>query len=118
MVTASCTRWFQLLIACSYRVKSVSLTPLLPLRLQMRPIRSRSRRPPPSCRRRVEKEVEGAVQEPAAPKRVRVRKHFFGEDPASEQPPPKRARPIMIKKAQPSLDQLASAVAGEIGKPA
>ena len=56
------------------------------------------------------------MQEPAAPKRVRVRKPFFGEDPASEQPPPKRARPI--KKAQPSLDQLASVVAGEIGKPA
>ena len=38
----------------------------------------------PKSRQAVEKEVEEAVQEPAAPKRVRVRKTFHGEDPASE----------------------------------
>ena len=70
----------------------------------------------PKSRQAVEKEVEEVVQERAASKRVRVRKTFHGEDTASEQPPPKRAK--QIKKAQHSLDHLASVVADEVGKPA
>jgi hypothetical protein len=70
----------------------------------------------PKSRQAVEKEVEEVVQERAAPKRVRARKTFHDEDTASEQPPPKRAK--QSKKAQHSLDHLASVVADEVGKPA